>query len=611
MVWDSIFTDKKLKYSPRHQYSFNRKLDDQALGSQLHDFALHIITPYADRYQELQANEACLLGTGSGQEVLIRLPDDGQLIDEGNELVRTDEYLRRTNQGTLTPSLSKVLAIRGDQNSKRRSDIEAQLRNLIAQADVFANGSKVEVSTRDAKTVLTEGLIYLIDNVYTKLNYVESGFATEDDVTTALTHDTEVQTLQGTPPNASAQVEMETWLTNEARSHRRVSIRLLLDKFMVRPCGWSELDVLGVLAELINKGKAELRRAQDTVNPRERGLIAKLRARVGLDEYLVRLCQEVDPGSLRVARDLANDLLPSAPPSDPLKLYDEYQQALKKGSSDLQGWLQQAEQNQLPFVASLKQHLEVLCNVMETDGTAPFFNAVRDQKEKIEDYADDAQKLRSFFTTQLTVFLKARADLQTLEPDLRHLSDATLLGQVETARSILNLADPTAQIPQLGGLLKPVQDQVQAVLQQQVAAVQQVGQRVREQVGTYAQSAHGTVIDRLDLTTLTQGIDQVTRAATSAVSIDSAIARQSDLENLYPTLILRVDQQATQILEQLSQRPDPEHPVVQVKPIVAVKVARVAAKPVLETAADVEAYLTALRGTLMREIEQEHRVRLE
>jgi len=611
MVWDSIFTDKKLKYSPRHQYSFNRKLDDQALGSQLHDFALHIITPYADRYQELQANEACLLGTGSGQEVLIRLPDDGQLIDEGNELVRTDEYLRRTNQGTLTPSLSKVLAIRGDQNSKRRSDIEAQLRNLIAQADVFANGSKVEVSTRDAKTVLTEGLIYLIDNVYTKLNYVESGFATEDDVTTALTHDTEVQTLQGTPPNASAQVEMETWLTNEARSHRRVSIRLLLDKFMVRPCGWSELDVLGVLAELINKGKAELRRAQDTVNPRERGLIAKLRARVGLDEYLVRLCQEVDPGSLRVARELANDLLPSAPSSDPLKLYDEYQQALKKGSSDLQGWLQQAEQNQLPFVASLKRHLEVLRNVVETDGTAPFFNAVRDQKEKIEDYADDAQKLRSFFTTQLTVFLKARADLQTLEPDLRHLSDATLLGQVETARSILNLADPTAQIPQLGGLLKPVQDQVQAVLQQQVAAVQQVGQRVREQVGTYAQSAHGTVIDRLDLTTLTQGIDQVTRAATSAVSIDSAIARQSDLENLYPTLILRVDQQATQILEQLSQRPDPEHPVVQVKPIVAVKVARVAAKPVLETAADVEAYLTALRGTLMREIEQENRVRLE
>ena len=611
MVWNSIFTDKKLKYDSRHQYSFNRKLDDQSFGQQLDDFALHLITPYADRYQELQSNEACMLGTSSGQEVLIRLPDDGQLIDEVNELVRTDEYHRRTDQSTLTQSLKTVLAIRGEQNSKRRSDIENKLRNLIAQADVFANGSKVEVSTRDAKALLTEGLTYLIGNIYTKLNYVESGFATEDEVTNALTRETEVQNLQGNHPNAAAHGEMESWLMNEARSHRRVSIRLLREKFEARPCGWSEFDVLGVMAELINKGKAELRRAQKTVNSRERGLVAKLRAKTGLDEYLVHLCQEVDSVSLRVARELANDLLSSAPPTDPLKLYEEYQQIFKQGCIDLQSWRDQAERDQLPFAALLTQHLEVLRKLSETDGTATFFNAVRDQKEKIEDYTDDRQKLKSFFTAQFTIFLKARSDLAKLEPELRHISEAKLLGQVETARSILDMTDPTAQIPQLGGLLKPVQDQVQVILQRQVAEVQQIGSRVREQVGDYARSAHGTVIDRLDLTPFTQEIEQVNRAARSAISIDSAIARQSDLENLYLALIQRVDRQAIEILEQLKEQPDSENLVVQAKPIVPIKVARVAPKPVLETAADVEEYLTALRGMLMREIEQEKRVRLE
>ena len=611
MVWDSIFTDKKLKYSPRHQYSFNRKLDDQSFGQQLYDFALHLITPYADRYRELQSNEACLLGTSSGQEVLIRLPDNEQLIDEVNELVKTDEYHRRTDQSTLTQSLKTVLAIRGEQNNKRRTDIENMLRNLIAQADVFASGSKVEVSTRDAKAVLTEGLTYLIGSVYTKLNYVDSGFVSEDDVTNALTRETEVQNLQGNHPNAAAHGEMESWLANEARSHRRVSIRQLLEKFMARPCGWSELDVLGVMAELINKGKAELRRAQENVNPRERGLVAKLRSRGGQDEYLVRLCQAVDPVSLRVARELANDLLSSAPPTDSSKLYAEYQQVFKQGCNDLQSWLSQAEREQLPFVALLKQHLEALRNLLETDGTAPFFNAVREQKEKIEAYTDDMQKLRSFFMTQFSVFLKARADLAKLEPELRHISDARLLGQVETARSILNLPDPTAQIPQLGGLLKPVQDQVQTILKQQVAEVHQAGSRVGEQVGEYARSAHESVIDRLNLTPLMQQIEQVTRAASSAVSIDSAIARQSDLKSLYSTLIQRVDQQATEILNQLREQPNLDDPVIQPKPIVAVRVAGVAPKSILETAEDVEGYLTALRGRLMREIEQEKRVRLE
>lgn len=611
MVWESIYTDKKLKYSSRHQYSFNRKLDDQAYGQQIHDFALHIITPYADRYRDLQQNEACLLGTSSGQEVLIRLPDDGQLIDEVNELVKTDEYLRRTDQSALTPSLKTVLALRGDQNSKRRSDIELKLRNLIAQADIFASGSKVEVSNREAKAVLMEGLTALIANVYTKLNYVESGFSAEEDITNALTRETEVQNLAGNHPNLAAHQEMQGWLENEARSHRRVSIRSLIEKFTGRPFGWSELDVLGVMAELINQGRAELRRAQETVNPRERGLVAKLRARAGMDEYIVRLCQEVDPISLRIARDLANDLFPSAPPTDAGKLYEQYQEVLNQGCTDLQGWLNRAEQEQLPFVELLKQHLALLQGLLDTDGTAPFFNRVRDQKEPLEDYADDLQKLQSFFTAQLAVFLKAKADLAKLEQELRHISDSTLLVQVDRARSILKLSDPTAQIPQLNALLKPIQDRVQVLLQEQVAVVQQTGHRVQEQVGEYAKTAHGSVIDRLSLTPLTQRVKQVALAANSATSIDSAIARQSELESLYSALIQEIDQQATQILEQLSQQEATDEPIVPPKPIVPVRVLQVSTKTILETSEDVDEYLAALRGTLMAEISQNKRVRLE
>lgn len=608
MVWDSIFIDKKLKYSPRHQYSFNRKLDDQAYGQQVHDFALHLITPYADRYRDL-SNEACLLGTVSMQEVWIRLPDDGQLIDEVNELVRTDEYIRRTDQSMLTPSLRTVMAIRGEQNSKRRSDIETKLRNLIAQADVFACGSKVEVSNRDAKAVFTEGLTRLIGNVYTKLNYVDSGFATEEEVSNALTRETEVQNLQGNHPNLAAHEEMQNWLAQEVRSHRRVSVRMLLEKFMARPCGWSELDVLGVMAELVSKGKAELRRAQETVNLGERGLVAKLRTRAGLDEYLVRLCQEVDPVSLRVARELANDLLSSAPPTDHLKLYEAYQQALTKGCSELQSWLNQAEREQLPFVALLNCHLEVLQKLLETDSVALFLNAVREQRDDIEAYTDDVQKLRSFFTTQFALFLKARADLAKLEPELRHISDARLSG-VETARLILNLPDPTGRIPELAGWLLPVQEQVQAILQRQVNEVQQAGSRVRERVGDYARSVHAGVSDRLDLTTLTQPIDGVVYAANSAVSIDSVIARQSELENLYATLVQQVDCQATEILETLREQ-ESDQPLPVMKPIVPVKVVRVAPKPVLESVEDVDDYLNTLRTALMQEIAQNKRVRLE
>ena len=181
---------------------------------------------------------------------------------------------------------------------------------------------------------------------------------------------------------------------------------------------------------------------------------------------------------------------------------------------------------------------------------------------------------------------------------------------METARLILNLPDPTGRIPELAGQLLPVQEQVQAILQRQVTEVQQAGSRVREQVGDYLLLVHAVVSDRLDLTTLTQPIDGVVNAANSAVSIDSVIARQSELENLYATLVQQVDCQATEILETLrEQESDQLLPVM--KPIVPVKVVRVAPKPVLESVEDVDDYLNTLRTLLMQEIAQNKRVRLE
>ncbi|NJN24278.1 MAG: hypothetical protein HC810_07685 [Acaryochloridaceae cyanobacterium RL_2_7] len=182
MVWDSIYTDKIFKYDNRHQYGFNRKLDNQNKGQQIHDFGLHVITPYADQYPTLQADIECLGLTAMGNEVLVRLPDDQTLLDEINELVRTDKFIRRKNSGSLPASIKKILDGRSEENAKRRERVEGILRQLIAQADVFACQIKVNISSRDARTVFTEGLTYLVDNVYTKLNYVESGFENEDEV---------------------------------------------------------------------------------------------------------------------------------------------------------------------------------------------------------------------------------------------------------------------------------------------------------------------------------------------------------------------------------------------------------------------------------------------
>ena len=607
LVWDSIFTDKKLRYQ-RNQYEFNRKLDETNSGKQISDLTLHIVTPYAETYGTMQDDNVCMVSTGTGYEVLVRLPDEQRLIDDLDIWVKTKEYINRKTSSSLTPSIQSILRKRGDENSKRSEDIKTILEDLISRADVFACGSKVNVSNRDAKNVLNEGLNYLVRNVYKKLDYVKSGFENEDHISNALTCDCEDQDIYSQPGNGPARSEMQTWLRDETRLHRQVTIRALRDKFAGRPYGWSELDTLGIMAELANTGKVELRHAQGNVNLRESGLVAQIRSKKGIDEYTVRIAEEIDPASLKIAKDMANELLNITPPADPQLLFNAYQEAFKNRRRELSVWLQQAEAG-LPFASLLQSNLQFLDDFLAKDSPADFFRMFRPRRDDIEDYIEDSDKLNSFFTNQIKVFQKASDDLKTLEPQLRHINDQNLLQQVESVKRILAMSDPTSKIPQLPTLLKPVQEKVKEVLRSQIYQVQTKSKSVCDEVSKYITSAYQEVSGELDITSITQEVNRVVADVNNAATIDSVIARESELERMKAQIFERVDKKATEIVQRQAKTNNDTPPVV--KPIVAVKVANVTPKSVLETPQDVDDYLKALRDALLDKIQQNNRVRLE
>jgi hypothetical protein len=187
--------------------------------------------------------------------------------------------------------------------------------------------------------------------------------------------------------------------------------------------------------------KIEICSRKPSINPKESGLVPKLRSKSGVDKYLVRLCDVIDRASLLVARDLAGDLLEGTPPSDPLKLYAAYQEALKASCDRLQGWIDRSQSEQLPFGNLMAQHLTLLQNLSAQDGAAAFFGVVRTQREDLEDYVEDSQKIQSFFESQLATFLKARADLKNLESELCQSASISKINGNELSKS----RSPTSQ----------------------------------------------------------------------------------------------------------------------------------------------------------------------
>ncbi len=612
LVWDAIFTDKNFRYNSRNSYKFNRKLDEQTYGQQLSDLTLHIVTPYAETYGTMQDDTSCMLSTANGYEVLVRLPDEQRLLDDLNTLIKTAQYLNIKNSSSLTPTIQIILRSRSDENTTRREAIQNQLADMITRADVFACGSKVEIRNRDSKNVLIEGLTYLVDNVYKKLGYVASGFETEDQVANAFTRDSQEQNINSQPVNNAAHIEIQNWLREETRTYRKITIRTLIDKFAGRPYGWSELDTLGVMAELANKGLVELRHAQSNVNLRETGLVSKLRSKKGLDEYTLRLAETIDNASLTIAKNMASELLDKTPASDPQLLFTAYKEAFKIRRQELQTWLEKVENNigiNLPFASLLHSNLQILDDLLVKDSAAEFFRTFRVRKDEIEEYIEDVEKLHSFFTAQIKIFQQASHELKTLEPQLRHINDQNILNKVNSVKQILVMPDPTAKIPELAILLKPVQEKIQEVLQTQIARVQTKAKTMREEVGKYITSAYGDVSQELDMGSITREVDNVVNAVSQVANIDSVIARQSELEAIKTQILQKVDRQAIEIIQNRGNVDNQNQPVV--KPIVPVRVREITSKNLLETEQDVEDYLAALRSNLLKEIQQNNRIRIE
>jgi hypothetical protein len=356
-------------------------------------------------------------------------------------------------------------------------------------------------------------------------------------------------------------------------------------------------------------------------DPKERDLVKKLTSKLGKEEYLIRLTEEVNLATVKVARDLASELFDQNPASDWQKLYEQYRESFKKQIAALQGWLAQAERDRLPFVSELKTHQQLIQNLLDHDGAANFFRAIQNAEVALEKYIDDRDKLNSFFGSQVIIFQEAIAQIKSLQPDLHHIQEQELRQRVETAQQILALSDPTKRIPELKTLLSPVQSKVREALRSQIEQVQQQSLKLREKVQVYVTQAHGDLGDRLDLNLVE--LDRVMATANQSSTIDAAIARSSELNNLYSTLINRIDQQAIAVQQQLqatSSRealsatstisPDPK-PLPIVKPIAVIRATSAVTKPILETEEDVKEYLTALGRSMMKEIKQGRRVRLE
>jgi hypothetical protein len=427
LAFDTILKHRKIKHQATgNEYAFSRKLDDHLLGRE-YELSINIITPFNE---DVEAPESVRMRNLSREELAILLKPDVRLIRDLTLFKQTDKFIRQARGGAAQPGRDRIIAEKGEQNSRRGKDLELRLRKHLAEARVFVRGDEIDIGGEDAQERIVRGFQSLIDKVYVNLSMLRGVSYAEADISKAASAESGLFGADGGGGMSEAELEVLNYIQSQARTGIKVSVKYLTERFGSKPYGWPVTATLCLAGSLSAKGKLEAR--SDSSLLEEDELAKALRNSHVLGNILLTPQTEYSSAQLSKARELYRELFSKpAAGSDARSLGAEWAAATRELASEIDKLA--VLERDYPFLSALhplKARIEAM-----RDKPAGWYMT---EPAKLEDDLLDAKedvldKIRSFMAgAQREIYDDAREFLQTQDGNLSY-ADQTVAEQIREA----------------------------------------------------------------------------------------------------------------------------------------------------------------------------------
>ena len=594
LAFDTILRHRKIKHlTTGNEYSFSRKLDDHLLGRE-HELSINLISPFND---DVASPEAVRMRNVSREELAVVLQADVRFIRDLTLFKQTDKFIRQARAGSEQPGRDRIVAEKGDQNSRRYKDLELRLRKLMAEARMFVRGDELDIGGEEPQERIVKGFQGLVDKVYVNLPMLRGVTYSEADILKAATPESGLFGDNG-EGLTEAEQDVLNYVQSQARIGVKVSVKYLTERFGAKPYGWPVTAVLCLAASLSGKGKLEAR-SDSTVL--ERAELAKaLNNSHALANVLLTPQTEFTSAQIRKAKELYKELfdLPTDG-TDARTIGAEWLESTRTLSEELGKLL--AQKAQYPFVVALEPLAAKVSAMVGKPATWYITEPAKQEDDLLDAKEDVLDKVRSFMGgAQREIYDDARDFLRDQEANISYVD--AVVGEA-LART---LADPACYrgtaIQSLKTELYGLKDRVElTVLEERkavITAIDECSAKAAQTPEFQALSADDQAHIKRNIDSHKAGLDSVKMIP---ILRDRANGAKLDLLPRILAEVERLSRPATQ------PQPNPgmnEPPAAAPQPtyVNASEIKVGFAKPYLTEEADVEQYVDAMKNTLLEQI---------
>ncbi len=354
LFFTGIIGENKIRYDKTgYDYPFTKKLDDHIIGSEK-ELTIHFLTPFYPNVDNLNLIKANSLGK---PELSIVLPNDDRLMHDLLTYERTEKYIRLHSTAALPQSARAILSNKRIQNNERYIEIKTRAQDMITRAKIIVSGEEVEVSGQDPRSRIVKGFNELILRTYTNLKMIQIIAFKEEDIEKFLTLNKDSLLASDSVNLNESDQEVLSFININQQLGTRTTLKVLVDKFSVRPYGWYLAAVQCICAKLVGRGKIEARADANILEGPE--LVSTLRNTHGFGNVILNAQTEFTSLQLKVLKDFYNTYFDRPPSSNDAKALGlETRSALETQLSKLREMA--AQISQYPFMTMIKEPIKKL-----------------------------------------------------------------------------------------------------------------------------------------------------------------------------------------------------------------------------------------------------------
>jgi hypothetical protein len=457
VIFEDIFTEKKYRYNARYNFAFNQIVDDRYFkNNQSNDIGIKIITPYNE-----QEYADAMLRMLSSQEnnIIIKLPSDTTFLDEITESLKINKFITKQGVG-LPKSFDSIKRAKQDELIEKKERIKIFIEEALKNAEIYVNGDKANIGTKDPASRINEALGKLVGTRYNKLSYMETAPSISDiDAIFRVSNQISLVTGEEKTANKLALADMLQFVEMNTIRHTKTSLKTLFERFDKAPYGFIDLDIQWLIATLFKQGKVTF-----TINSQSVSLVGTdaaeivryITKREYIEKLLIEKREKATEMQIKSVKEIIKDLFGLTTVSDEDDaLIASFKSRSQSKLADIEKLLFEYKiESRFPGKNILVKAKDLLNQVGSTSDPMEFFRLVDSKKDDFLDIAEDISPVMAFFAgEQKGIFAKAWKYIDIFNNSKTYVVDRQLIEVVDKIKAIVSKQSPYAEIHKLPALL--------------------------------------------------------------------------------------------------------------------------------------------------------------